>query len=388
MSEAPAEPQRVLLVTRNFPPLLGGMESVNQHLLSELSLTSSTGLSGPAGARAQAGRVEAVVESPLKPLWKFLLACAWRTVRLSLKWRPHLVIAGSGVTAPIAYVAARCCGARAAVYLHGLDIIAPSWIYQRIWLPFIRRCDAVLVNSRHTAKLAERAGVSVSRIQVLHPGTDLPTLDRPAGDRFRKLYALGDAPLMLSVGRLTPRKGLVEFITQAMPSIIASCPSAVLVVIGDDAVDALNSKGGSERSRIFAAASSAGVGGALRMLGRCDGPTLEAAYDAASVHVFPVLELPGDVEGFGMVALESAAYSVATVAFAVGGVGDAVCDGVTGTLVIPGDYPTFGRRVVEQLNLPPKDAEAMHAFRAFAGRFEWSQFGEQLRAWAGSVIKS
>ena len=54
-------------------------------------------------------------------------------------------------------------------------------------------------------------------------------------------------------------------------------------------------------------------------LARVDDQRLSDAYFAADVMVFPVLDLPGDVEGFGMVAVEAAAHGLPTVAFAVGG---------------------------------------------------------------------
>src|SRR3546814_9854417 len=65
-------------------------------------------------------------QSKVKPLPLFLAATLWHAVRLAWRRKPEWVIAGSGLTAPIAWLAARCAGGRAAVYLHGLDIVAPS----------------------------------------------------------------------------------------------------------------------------------------------------------------------------------------------------------------------------------------------------------------------
>src|SRR3546814_16851853 len=54
---------------------------------------------------------------------------------------------------------------------------------------------------------------------------------------------------------------------------------------------------------------------------------LSVVYKAASAHIFPVREIPGDPEGFGMVAVEAAAHGVPTIAFATGGIVDAVAEG-------------------------------------------------------------
>ncbi len=367
-----------LLVTRNFPPLVGGMERVNQKLLESLAAEGPVLLCGPTGASAHAPAGAQISETPIRPLPVFLLATAAKAARLALARRPCLVLAGSGLTAPIAWFASRLCGARAAVYLHGLDIIAPSKLYQFAWLPFIRACRIVIVNSENTAKLARSAGVAADRIAILHPGTYIPDLDPTARDRFRGEWDLGKRPVLLSVGRLTRRKGLAEFVALALPQIVAERPDVLLAVIGDEAVDALHGAGGSERKRILAAAAATGVADNIRFLGRLDEAGLHAAYLGADCHVFPVLDLPGDVEGFGMVALESAAHGLRTVAFNVGGVADAVAVGRTGELVAAGDYAGFARAVDVVLSAALAQA-GIDDCRRFAKDKSWDRFGERLR---------
>ena len=71
--------------------------------------------------------------------------------------------------------------------------------------------------------------------------------------------------VLLSVGRLTRRKGLAEFVANALPAILASCPEAQRVIIGEAASDALHTQAGSERDRIAAAASEAGIESSVRL---------------------------------------------------------------------------------------------------------------------------
>ena len=386
MSESADQRPIALLVTRNFPPLLGGMERLNQHLLTELACGWRVSLCGPQGCAEFAPGATTVVETPLKPLPWFLVGAAWRAFRLARRERPKLILAGSGLAAPMAWVAARACGARLAVYLHGLDVIAPSQIYQRLWLPFIRASDLVLVNSQNTGRLAINRGVAEGKISVLHPGTEIPASDPAAGVGFRTQFGLGQRPVLLSVGRFTRRKGLAEFVTRSLPAIVAYFPDALLAVIGEEANDALHGASGSERERILVAAQAAGVESNLCFLGRFDEVTLQAAYQAADCHVFPVLDLPGDVEGFGMVAVESAARGLLTVAFMVGGVPDAVGEGRSGHLVSPGDYSLMSDRIISVLkrSVGKKEADGLSS-RAFASGFEWSLFGKRLRELAASV---
>lgn len=378
MHDDHAQRPLALLVTRNFPPLLGGMEKVNQHLLDALQPGWCTALCGPAGSAQYAPPYTEVEQSRVKPLPLFLLATLWRAVRLARRRKPEWVIAGSGLTAPIAWLAARCVGGRVAVYLHGLDIVVPSRVYRGLWLPFIRRCDLVLVNSTNTASLARSRGVPTGVMHLLHPGTNLSALDDVAARDFRQRHGVGQRRLLLSVGRLTQRKGLAEFVAKALPTIAAGHPDVLLVVIGDEASEALHTRAGSERERILAAARDHGVEQNLRVLGRCDEATLDAAYQAADMHIFPVLELPGDVEGFGMVALEAAAHGLPTIAFAVGGVPDAVLDGRTGTLVQPGNYAGLAEAVTRQLGIA-RESAIIVACREFAAGKAWPVFGGRLR---------
>nr|WP_255488359.1 glycosyltransferase family 4 protein [Rhodanobacter sp. MP1X3] len=355
------------------------MEKVNQHLLGALQPVWRTALCGPAGCAQYAPPQTDVQQSRVKPLPLFLATTLWRATRFAWRRKPEWVIAGSGLTAPIVWLAARCAGGRAAVYLHGLDIIAPSRLYQWLWLPFIRRCDLAIVNSANTAKLARSRGVPFANTHVLHPGTDLPTLDAEAARDFRQRNSFGERPLLLSVGRLTQRKGLAEFVAKSLPSIASHRSDVLLMVIGDEASDALHTRTGSERERILAAAQIHGVEQNLCFLGRCDDASLSAAYQAANIHVFPVLELPGDVEGFGMVALESAAHGLPTMAFAVGGVPDAVLDGYTGILIEPGNYVALADAVTRQLTLA-RENDIVAACRDFAAHKAWPVFAERLRS--------
>jgi len=367
-----------MLVTRNFPPLLGGMEKLNQHMLVELAQHWRVLLCGPAGSAAYAPATAQVAQTPVKPLPRFLAGCLLRAWRLAASRKPALVVAGSGLVAPIAWLAAWRASARWAVYLHGLDIIAPSRIYRWLWWPFLRRADCVLVNSRNTARLARAAGVPDSRIHVLNPGTDLPSVSAEATRAFRVSQDLAARKILLSVGRLTARKGLLEFVEKCLPLLVENDPSVLLLVIGEDAKDAL--LGGSRGLRQVITSKAAGLGldAAIRFLPHCGDEALSIAYAAADVHVFPVRDMPGDVEGFGMVALESAAHGLPTVAFDVGGVSDAVSDGNTGRLVTPEDYSVFAQAIRDVLSRT-RESWAVDC-RAFAQELAWPRFGERLRA--------
>lgn len=372
-------PGTLLLVTRNLPPLRGGMERLNLHIAVGQATRRRVIVIGPAGCRAALPAHVEVHECGNGSLRSYLFGAFVAALRIARRERPSWVLAGSGLTAPIAWFAARAGRSKAAAYVHGLDIVVRHPVYRAGWLPFVRRMQLCIANSANTARLAREVGVPAPRTAIIPPGVSLPdTLAVPANRAaFRARHGLGEGPLLLSVGRMTPRKGLREFVLQALPLILREQPEARLVIIGDEAPDALAGAGTGAWARLQADATHAGLAHAVCHLGPLPDDELAAAYVASDVHVFPVREVPGDVEGFGMVAVEAAAWGTPTVAFAVGGVPDAVEDGVSGALVAPGDTAAFARAVVDAIARRPY---ARDAVAAFATRFAWPRFDERMAA--------
>jgi phosphatidyl-myo-inositol dimannoside synthase len=319
-----------------------------------------------------------VTESPLSPLPFFLLSLQWQAFCAALASPPQFVHAGSGLAAPAALFAGRTVGAQVSCFVHGLDLIAEHALYQRVFLPAIRRCDRIFVNSRHTFFLARQQEIAEKKLVILNPGVALPPMQRRprARQTFREQHGLGNASLLLSVGRLTARKGLAEFVERALPGITQAVQNTILLVIGEEPAGALKHTDGA-LADIMRATTSSRMEGRVRLLGRVDDAALEAAYFAADAHIFPVLDLPGDVEGFGMVALEAAAHGLPTIAFAVGGAPDAVCHGTTGTLVHAGDYDTFKEATIQTLGTPYSQSQIQRCYN-HAANFAWPHFEERF----------
>ncbi|MCX7672397.1 MAG: glycosyltransferase family 4 protein [Thiobacillaceae bacterium] len=374
----------VLLVTRNFPPLWGGMERLNWHMAEELARSVPVVVIAPKGARACAPQGVEVHEAPLAPLPRFLTSAAVQTVRQARLWRPAVVLAGSGLTAPVALLAARSARARAAAYVHGLDVAVDHPLYRALWLPCLRRMDAVLANSRATAALAQTAGVASERLSIMPPGVALPHDDEAhcadLATAFRRTHGLEGRRVLITVGRLTERKGVSAFVREALPHIVQAQPEVCLVVVGEPPRAALAARPDPPEA-IMAAADTAGLAGRVHLLGNVPDATLTAAWYAADVHVFPVRALPNDPEGFGMVAVEAAAHGVPTVAYATGGVTDAVSTGVSGHLVPPGDARAFARAVIELLDHPLPRLP----MQAFAAEFAWGKFGLKVAEAIGLI---
>jgi len=368
--------QRILIITRNLPPLVGGMERLNWHMADELSKYAEVKVIGPKGAAALKPNAVALAEAPLKPLPLFLIVAFFKSLWIALRWKPDVILAGSGLTAPIAWLTSKICGAKSAAYLHGFDITVKNRLYQSLWTPTFKKIDHIIVNSTPTKKLAFATGVPEKKISIVYPGVSLPEQPQSAEDitAFKQQHGLEGKKILLSVGRLTTRKGLKEFVEQALPQIVQAEPKAVLVVVGEAPKNSLGA-GIQSRESIEQAAKALSLQEHVQFLGVITDKTqLATVYEAADVHVFPVRHIPDDPEGFGMVAIEAAAHGLQTVAFATGGVVDAVRQGESGYLVERNNYVELSEQVVKVLR-NPMSTEGM---QDFAQQFAWGEFGQSI----------
>lgn len=369
---------RILIVTRNLPPLVGGMERLNWHIAKEMSRYADVRVVGPKGSASVAPEGVSVDEMRTNRLGAFLVDASLKSMQIARSWKPDIVFAGSGLTGPIAVTVAKIVGARSVIYAHGLDLTVDHFAYRQIWLPLIRRAKMVVVNSTATRRLAMAAGVDDGRIEVVHPGVELPAIV-PESDasqdvaQFRSKHGIGPGKILISVGRLTQRKGVLEFVRDCLPLIVRRHPQCTLAIVGDAPVHALAASVQSMES-IEAAARLSGVDSNVRFVGKVSDDELAAIYRCADLHVFPIREIRNDPEGFGMVAIEAAAYGVPTVAYRTGGVPDAVEDGLSGRLIEPGNATAFAHAAMELLD----QTLAKDQLKAFAERFSWDRIGGQM----------
>ena len=208
----------------------------------------------------------------------------------------------------------------------------------------IRASASVSTASRDD--LVATYGLDPAIAQVIRRGVPMEAEDREAARRSlrQELRLPDDAPVILHVGSLAPEKnhmGLLRITEQVR----AAHPNLHLVLVGE----------GPLRSAVEQEAERLGQTYVLGV--RNDVPRLLAAAD--------LLALPSLTEGIPGVILEAGVQSLATVAYDVGGVGEAVRDGETGRLIPSGDEAGFARAVAELLTDPTRCTAMGAQARAF-----------------------
>ncbi len=238
----------------------------------------------------------------------------------------------------------------------------------------MREADALIAECpQDVDDLANLYGAPSSRIHLIPCGFDPDEFEPLNKEEARSKLELPtvpqDAPLLLQLGRMVPRKG-VETVVHAL----AQVEKAHLLVVGGESAEPDPVKT-PEIGRLQAVASEVGVSERIHFLGQKPRGDLKHLYAAADVFVTTPWYEP-----FGITPLEAMACARPVVGSNVGGVKYSVVDGETGLLVPPKDPDTLA----EALNLllaHPKRAEAMgKRGRARVLRdFTWEQVAGAMR---------
>ena len=358
--------RRTLLVTNDFPPRLGGIQSFLYELVKRQPADSIVVYASNyrGAADFDAAQTFPVIRHPTG----LLLPTPAARARVREVARDHdCTAAWFGAAAPLGLLAPalRQAGAqRIVATTHGHEV---GWAMLPVARSALRRigdgCDVVTYLGEYTR--GRLAPVLSPRTQLcrLTPGVDSerfhPDVDgRPIRDRYR----LGDRPVIVCVSRLVPRKGQ-DVLLRALPAVLRSVPDAALLVVGD----------GPDRKRLEAIADREGVRAAVRFSGPVAWADLPAHYDAGQVFAMPCRTRRRglDVEGLGIVYLEASATGLPVVAGRSGGAPDAVILGETGHLVDGRDVAAVAGSIVALLRDPAAAAAMGAAGRAWVER-DWT----------------
>ncbi len=315
-----------LLVTNDFPPKVGGIQSYLWELWRRLPAEEFAVLTtAHDGARAfdaqQPFRVERSADRVLLPRRRLVR----RIDRLAAEIDAACVLLDPAL--PLGMVGRRL-ERPYGIVVHGAEITVPrrvpgtSALLGRV----LRGAAHVIAAGRYPASEARRAAGRELPLTVVAPGVDVERF-RPLDAAWRRVererFGLAtDGLLVVGVSRLVPRKGF-DVLIDAVARLVVAHPRLELAIAG----------AGRDRGRLEALAKKRQA--PVRFLGRVPNDDLPVLCACADVFAMPCRTRWAGLEqeGFGIVFLEAAACGVPLVAGDSGGAAEAVVDGETGLVV-------------------------------------------------------
>ena len=343
-----------LLVTNDFPPKIGGIQSLLWEWWRRLPSESFAVLTSPyEGTEAFDAAQPFHIERTREPV---LLPHPWMVQRINKMARevgadlivldPALPLGLVGPSLDLPYD----------VVLHGAEVTVPGRLpLTKQTLGYVlRRARHIVAAGGYPAAEAEHAAGRSLPITVVPPGVDTERfhpLTEAERSQARADFGIDDdAELVVSVSRLVPRKGFDTAI-RAAALLRKSRPKLRLVIAG----------GGRDEDRLRQLAAS--LQAPVRFVGRVSNDDLPRLFGCADVYAMLCRNRWGGLEqeGFGIVFLEAAACGVPQVAGDSGGAAEAVEDGVSGLVVRQPDDPRAVAAAIERLLDDPTQARAMGA---------------------------
>jgi phosphatidyl-myo-inositol dimannoside synthase len=315
-----------LLVTNDFPPKIGGIQSLLWEWWRRLPPDSFAVLTSPYAGTAEFDAAQPFhIERTREPV---LLPHPWMVSRINEmadRVGAELIVLDPAVPLGVVGPSLRL---PYDVVLHGAEVTVPGRIpgSRQVLGHVLRNARHVIAAGGYPAAEAERAAGRALPTTIVPPGVDadrfrpLTPAERDAARRHFGFAA--DAEVIVGVSRLVPRKGFDTAI-RAVAELKRQHPNLVLAIAG----------GGRDAERLQRLATE--LGAPVRFLGRVSNDELPLLYGCADLTTMLCRNRWAGLEqeGFGIVFLEAAACGVPQVAGDSGGAAEAVTDGITGIVV-------------------------------------------------------
>ena len=245
-----------------------------------------------------------------------------------------------------------------------LPILERKQRFKRLWdlalgERVLRRTDMFIAVSRAEVAQFRRAGITADRIHLVPNGIELDEFEsRPRRGRFRRSLGIGDAPMVLYLGKITPRKG-VDHLLEAFSRVATR--GAHLVIAGNDMTG--------EMDHLRSLRGHLDLEKRVHFVGLLVGPPRLNALSDADVLVYPSIH-----EIFGLVPFEGLLSGTPVVVSGDCGCGELVARAGAGFLVPYGKADGLARHIDTLLSDPFVGSMMVDRGRAYIARhFAWPE---------------
>lgn len=331
---APSDSSPILFITRSWHGT-GGMQRLSKDLARELGKVYGQRLT---------------VIHPAKPGIVSLIVFAFRTVGIGirLKGQKPFIHLGDASLLPLGSFLKKITDGRLSLTACGLDVVWPPRWYQMMITRLFPSADRVVCISEATRDEVLKRGVPIEKAMVIPCGVNVPDVQA----------STHDPRLLVTVGRLVPRKGVAWFVEQALPSLIQEEPTLRYAIVGD----------GPDEARIRGLIQKYRLEKNVELKTHVTDENRDTLLRTAGIFVMPVIPHTGDMEGFGIVCIEASVRGTPVAAARIGGVQDAVLENETGRFFEAGDAKDCIRCIRALMNTPLDPARVSSST---AARYGW-----------------
>lgn len=312
---------KILFISRAYPPVVGGIENQNY----ELSVWMP-----------KHAQVKTIANTHGKKFLPFFFVYAL-TKSLFLASKYDAILLGDGVLAIIGWILKIFSKKPVTSIVHGLDITYKNPLYQKLWVKFfIPKLDKLIAVGNETIKVGIKSGISKEKFVFVPNGVDTEKLFYPKYTRkdLEKITGLDlkDKKVILTLGRLSKRKGVAWFVKKVMPKLEEN---VIYLIAGE----------GTDKENIKNAVYENNLTERVKLYGKITEEERKILYNTIDLFVQPNIKIEGDMEGFGLVVLEAASCQRTVLASKMEGLCDAIKDGKNGFLTESGNAQKYIKKI-------------------------------------------
>ena len=231
----------------------------------------------------------------------------------------------------------------------------------------LNSCEKVIANSKYTKNLAVTCGISEDKIIVINPGIDpAEELDKKSLDKVESLLKI-KSPRLITVSRFDKRKNH-EKIIMALRNLKQIYPDIVYVCIGH----------GDEEENIKTLVKELDLGNQVMFFKDISTNLKNALIAKSHIFVMPSVIYKKSVEGFGIAYVEAAQYAIPSIGGTDGGAVDAIDHEKTG-LICDGNSLDEVYSAISSMLENKKYLELGKNAKEYVNKFHWSKIIEEYK---------
>jgi len=250
--------------------------------------------------------------------------------------------------------------------IHSKEINHPlgSFLNRRMNKAF-KKSKFIIANSKYTKELAVRMGIEESKIYIIHPGTNYP-IQIYNEDKLKAKAIFGSAfPKILTIARLDKRKNH-QNILMTIKNLIPTYPDIKYVCIGD----------GDEKNNLESLKNQLGLDRQVVFFSKTEEKLKVALLNESNLFLMPSVVYKKSVEGFGISFIEAGSFGKASIGGKTGGQADAIEDGRTGYLCDGNDLNSIYETILKFFQNNNYKILGLQA-KEFSKKFQWENIVKQ-----------